>query len=144
MGHYYYHYYHDYYYYYYHFYHSHSTPLHSTPLHSTPLYSTPLHSTPLHSTPPIIPKPSPRDQVPVDLPPMTGSFSSVNLKVVPDAPSKVTREPVLAPRLAFEAPIQSISMWKSPWTPSAHTSMSLILLKYLLSTHTSDLEGCPC
>ena len=40
-----------------------------------------------------MPKPFPRDQVPVDRPPMTGSFSSLKVNAVFFAPSKVTREP---------------------------------------------------
>ena len=42
------------------------------------------------TTPFITPMPFSTFQVPVDCPPMTGSFSSLKVKVVPGAPSKVT------------------------------------------------------
>merc|ERR1719181_484759 len=69
----------------------------------------------------MIPKPSPKLQVPVDLPPMTGSLSSVNLNVVPSAPSNVTRdEPAFACKCCAggSSEMLSTSMWTLPRAPS--------------------------
>jgi len=81
------------------------------------------------TSPSRIPNPDPRDQVPVDLPPITGSLRILKLKDVSAAPSKVTRGPAAACELragdsALEhpyAPTDFTSNFTSAALPSAQT-----------------------
>merc|ERR1719351_149132 len=94
-----------------------------------------------------MPKPSSSftDQVPLEMPPMTGSLTCINLKVVEGSPSNVTKEiseedNVLIVDLTFvcfcPAVIDLTSMWASPFTPSAHNSIRLILPRSSIVGHT--------
>merc|ERR1712063_144345 len=85
-----------------------------------------------------MPKPSPSVHVPVDCPPITGSFKILKVKDVSPAPSNVTNVPGVEAWSAVDvALMESICKLKSPSTPSAQTSKALIVFKNCGTSTTS-------